>query len=243
MVTFELALADETVASVEANLAKYQRAIADSLEGVEPSQVELTVKSSRRLRRLLAGVTLEVTIKTTTTGSADSITHAVATASFVSTLSTEMGEEGITSTVTVDTTTISTSMLVSLRTNAEINLSDPSIRSVGSATISLRAEGGIPSDGHLVITFDGFGGLSAVSVDPSRTSGISGSLTVAVEGLVVTLSRSGGGLTVTEGTAVEITLTGITNPSAVGVAPAHNITTLTGGGGGDRKNVRSRHAD
>jgi hypothetical protein len=116
VVTFELALADETVASVQASPFPYQRAIADSLEGVATTQVEITIKSSRRLQQLapyqVAGVTLEVAIKTTTTGGADSIVRTVATASFVSTLSTEMGEEGIMSSVAVDTTTISTTYLL-----------------------------------------------------------------------------------------------------------------------------------
>jgi len=47
---------------VEDNLDGFKQAIADSIDGVEPSQVEIAIKDGRRLRRL-ADLTLQITIK------------------------------------------------------------------------------------------------------------------------------------------------------------------------------------
>jgi cullin-associated NEDD8-dissociated protein 1 len=111
---FELEIDGETVSSVTANLPKYQKAIADSIEGVEASQVEITVETPHSLRRfLIAGVVLKVTILSTALELADAIEVAVKAPSFVTTLSSELVEEGITlrGTMTIDTTTISKTLV------------------------------------------------------------------------------------------------------------------------------------
>jgi hypothetical protein len=111
-VTFELSLAEETVESVTADLGKYQKSIADSLAGVEPSEVGITVKAARRLRRLLAGVVLEVKIATATVYIADRIKETVAAPAFQTKLGAELVEEGITATPTIAISSISLEALV-----------------------------------------------------------------------------------------------------------------------------------
>jgi hypothetical protein len=109
-VVFEIALASETVASVESNFASYQRAIAASVD-VEPNQVQLAVVIATVIAgRRLSGVVLHVTILVATTQSAVVITAVVSASTFGATLESELlTTEGITTDINVqDVTTVST---------------------------------------------------------------------------------------------------------------------------------------
>jgi cullin-associated NEDD8-dissociated protein 1 len=113
-VAFELEIAGETVSSVKANLPKYQQAIADSIDGVDANQVEITIDTPHSLRRfLIVGVVLKITILSDAVAIADAIEVAVKAPSFVSTLSSELVKEGITvrGALTIDTTKISTALV------------------------------------------------------------------------------------------------------------------------------------
>jgi hypothetical protein len=119
-VTFELALAGDsvTVSSVMDDLQYYKQAIADSFTGVniEPSQVEIEVSAAQRLRRLLGGVVLDVTITAYDIDSSQSIQGALVSADddFGAKVSEElMNSHSITTAVTIDAETISTTILVS----------------------------------------------------------------------------------------------------------------------------------
>jgi hypothetical protein len=108
-VTFEIEL---DVDNAPTDFAPYKRAIAASIPDVEANQVEIVVKSTTRLRRLAAGITLEVTIKTATIDAADTISSFVSASSYTATLGTEMVAEAITAAVTVSASSVSTVYLV-----------------------------------------------------------------------------------------------------------------------------------
>jgi len=115
-VTFDLALGDETVASVTDNLATYKQAIAASFTDVsiEPNQVEIEVQAARRLRRLLAGVVLKVTITTYDIDSSQGIQDTLVSTDvdFGTVLTNELeNNHGITTVVTIDAATIDTTIL------------------------------------------------------------------------------------------------------------------------------------
>jgi hypothetical protein len=111
-VSFELAIANVTIASAKNDAHKYKRAIAASLQGVDASQVESTIAAADGSRRLLASVTMRVKIKTFTIDSADSIKDAITSVAFLAVLGHELAAEGISATITIDTATVIASILV-----------------------------------------------------------------------------------------------------------------------------------
>jgi hypothetical protein len=118
-VSFELTLSSVSVSEVDENLPAYKQAIAASLSAennlsIEPGQIEIEVMGARRLRRLLAGVVLEVSIKAFSLTSADSISAVIAQSNaFATNISSELADSGIVTDVSIDDTTITTTILAS----------------------------------------------------------------------------------------------------------------------------------
>jgi hypothetical protein len=109
-VSFELVVAGVTAIS-DADLTKYKQAIAATIDNVDASQVEITMKSAR-LRRLADSVVLEVTIRSPTAEIANLVENALTATSFASALSTNLDTLDITASPTIDTATISKTILI-----------------------------------------------------------------------------------------------------------------------------------
>jgi hypothetical protein len=102
----------QTEAAVRDNLDKYKEAIAQTIDGVEASQVQITIESGRLLRRKLATtVTLTVTIALATIDLTEVVRTTVTDSStFTSTLKDNLQVEGVdASSLSVDASSIAAS--------------------------------------------------------------------------------------------------------------------------------------
>jgi hypothetical protein len=115
-VKFEIGLVGQNVDSVSEDLDLYKVAIAATIQGVLPSQVDIQIKVSALRQRILTTVTLQVTIQSPSIDSAGAIEATVAdTSTFVAALGTELEGQGVDSAIisamVVDSSSVSSTII------------------------------------------------------------------------------------------------------------------------------------
>jgi len=96
---------------------------------------------------------------------------------------------------------------------------------VGNVGISLTTANPIPADGKIIITFPAGFALSSGATTTATSLTIDGTLTVGINGQVVTITRSGG--TATPAGNQRITLSNVKNPTTAGTTGTYSIETQT----------------
>lgn len=102
-------------------------------------------------------------------------------------------------------------------TGASVTLSNSTVNQITNFTIAFTNVNAIPADGKIQIVFPNqFNILSADNQVATNLVGIDGTLTASVSGLTMTLTRSGGGTVVQNGTNISFKIAGGLNGSTAG---------------------------